>query len=412
MSKQAVVPTRGTESNRFWSLIAAILVILAIFVDGQFLIRYSRTSSDFSQDYEAAAALRAGTSIYDPGFSKQNNHPPFVALFFVPLTFVAAPTAFVIWGVLSIGLYLWILWNVGRSLGIVLSFHWRLLIIGIALIWHPFISHLALGQISIVVAACIIAAWSLLRLQHDELAGLLLGFATAFKLYPVILALFLLLRGHFRAFGIMFFTAVLCSLLPLCWVTPQDFSLYITDIMGANAAVYVGFPANVSLASLIERLFSGGQWMEPVWALPELSRWLILLTSLMCVAILAWQLYGFPRTFLGDTAAWSNVCVAMLLLTPISWQHAFVLLILPLGILSSTYQTHPMRWFRWIGLLILVVFSLPDFTLGRLFMVWSAPGRMSWVLGLVMSLPTLGLLGLWWLLSTVVRPEKRLLSFL
>ena len=118
MSEQT--PTHAADSSRLWLVTAAILVILAVFVDGYILHLYARTFSDFSQDYEAAAALRAGASIYDPGFSKQNNHPPFVALFFVPLTFFSAPTAFMIWGILSAGVYLWILWQVGNTLGIVL----------------------------------------------------------------------------------------------------------------------------------------------------------------------------------------------------------------------------------------------------------------------------------------------------
>ena len=276
---------------------------------------------------------------------------------------------------------------------------------GLALIWHPFISHLALGQISIIVAACVMGAWSLLRLQHEELAGLLLGFATAFKLYPAILALYLLLRGHHKALGVMLLTAVLFSLLPLFWVAPQDFSLYITDIVGANATVYVGFPANVSWASLMERLFAGGQWIEPLWAFPQLARWLTLAFSLGFLAILAWQLQRFPRTLLGEAAAWSSVCVVMLLLTPISWQHAFALLILPLGVLGRAYQINPARWLRWCSLSVFVTFSLPDFSLGRWFMAWSAPGRMPWTLGWVMSLPTLGLLGLWLLLGTLARQE-------
>ena len=404
MSEQT--PTHAADSSRLWLVTAVILVILAVFVDGYILHLYARTFSDFSQDYEAAVALRAGASIYDPGFSKQNNHPPFVALFFVPLTFFSAPTAFVIWGILSGGLYLWILWQVESTLGMVLPLHWRLLIIGLALIWHPFISHLALGQISIMVAACIMGAWSLLRRQHEELAGLLLGLATAFKLYPAILALYLLLRGHHKALGGMLLTAVLFSLLPLFWVAPQDFLLYITDIVGANASAYVGFPANVSWASLIDRLFAGGQWIEPLWAFPQIAHWLTLAFSLGFLAILAWQLRLFPRTLLGDAAAWSSVCVVMLLLTPISWQHAFALLILPLGVLARAYQVNPARWLRWFSLSVFVTFSLPDFSLGRLFMAWSAPGRMSWALGLVMSLPTFGLLGLWLLLSTLARQEE------
>lgn len=403
MSKQ--VSSHAADSSRLWLVTAAILVILAVFVDGYILHLYARTFSDFSQDYEAAAALRAGTSIYDPSFSQQNNHPPFVALFFVPLTFFSAPTAFMIWGILSAGVYLWILWQVGNTLGIVLPLHGRLLIMGLALIWHPFISHLALGQISIIVAACVMGAWSLLRLQHEELAGLLLGFATAFKLYPAILALYLLLRGHHKALGVMLLTAVLFSLLPLFWVAPQDFSLYITDIVGANAAVYVGFPANVSWASLMERLFAGGQWIEPLWAFPQLARWLTLAFSLGFLAILAWQLQRFPRTLLGEAAAWSSVCVVMLLLTPISWQHAFALLILPLGVLGRAYQINPARWLRWCSLSVFVTFSLPDSSLARWFMAWSAPGRMPWTLGWVMSLPTLGLLGLWLLLGTLARQE-------
>lgn len=392
--------SRRVQMVVYW--VAVVLLILGVLVSVITLNTYALARSDFLQDYEAAEAMWAGASIYNPDFSKENNHPPFTALVFVPLTVFSPATAFRIWGAINICMYVWLLWRIKGTLELDLGPHFSLLILAGSLIWHPFVSHLALGQISIAVAFLIVAAWWLLRSDRQGWAGVLLGFAAAFKLYPVLFALYLLLRKNYKALGIMVLTAVVFSLLPLIAVAPKDYIYYATSVLVKNSESFVTFPANVSGASLIGRLLVDGPWVEPLWVLPGLARWLTWVGTFLCLIVLVRQQHCFPHTTFGNDAAWGGVCVALLLLTPVSWQHAFPILLLPLGLLWRLYQKSPSNWLRQFGLLAFLSFSLPDFTLGRLFMTWSAPHRMTWIWALVMALPTFGLLLLWWLLHRVM----------
>src|SRR5262245_31893775 len=148
-------------------------------------------SSDFTQDYVAAQALRAGRSIYveltaadlsaaalgtrqaliAPG-PIVNFHPPFDALLFAPVPLAPYDQAVLASSILSGLLFLAIGWIVLRELRIGLAPHWCVLLLGLGLCWYPFQAHIALGQLSLLVVACLIGCWALLRRGRERLAGL------------------------------------------------------------------------------------------------------------------------------------------------------------------------------------------------------------------------------------------------
>jgi hypothetical protein len=88
----------------------------------------------------------------------------------------------------------------------------------------------------------------------------------------------------------------------------------------------------------------------------------------------------------GDDIAFTIVCLAMPLLSPISWQHVFPLLALPMGlILARALQTSGKERNRLLSLLfvIFVLLSLPDFQLANYVMALYAPYRMPCYAGTV-----------------------------
>ena len=103
----------------------------------------------------------------------------------------------------------------------------------------------------------------------------------------------------------------------------------------------------------------------------------------------------------GDDIAFTIVCLAMPLLSPISWQHVFPLLALPMGlILAQALQTSGKERNRMLSLLfvIFVLLSLPDFQLANYVMALYAPYRMPWYAGLLFMLPTVAMCALWCML--------------
>jgi hypothetical protein len=381
-------------------------------------------SSDFTQDYVAAQAFRDGRSIYVELTQAElsasalrieraliapypivNFHPPFNALLFVPLTLLPYNQAVLLWSALSCLLYLGIGLVVLRELQISLAPHWRLLLLGLGMCWYPFQAHVALGQLSLVVAACVIGCWAQLRHGRDGLAGMLLGLACLIKLFPGLIILYLLLRRRWWAAGAALATFAAGNVLALALVGPRDVIDYFIRMAPQDAAMHGASPLNVALAGVIRRLFDGGLWVSPLLDVPFVATFLIGLAGLGALVVLARQIGRMPQVAGKDDRAFALVCVAMLLISPITWWHVFPLLLLPFGLLLQDLRTRLDRRKLGICLLSLALVSLPAIDIARALMEWYAPYRLPWFVSLLLVFPTIGLLLLWWILASQVQVE-------
>ena len=102
-----------------------------------------------------------------------------------------------------------------------------------------------------------------------------------------------------------------------------------------------------------------------------------------------------PKTIAGADAAFSINVLAMIIISPIAWQHVFPLLALPFGLLFVHYQTLPSAFSRRALLLSFILVSLPDFEIGRYLMDYYSPYQMPWYASLIFMVPTLCILLLW-----------------
>ena len=245
-----------------------------------------------------------------------------------------------------------------------------------------------------------------LRKRHDTLAGILLGLACAVKLFPGLLVLYLLMRRCWRALIVMVLMVILGLAAPLVAVATQDVVLYLTEIAPANVAHYAAFPINSSLTGAVSRLLVASPWIEPLLAAPLLSRAVIAGLSLSVLGILLWQLWQLPATQLGDDVAFSGTCVAMILLSPLSWQHSFTLLLLPLAILVQLAQRWQLQRLRTFALLVFIMLALPDIDITRWLMALYAPYKIPWYAALVLSTSTLALFLLWAMLTWAGQRER------
>ena len=125
--------------------------------------------------------------------------------------------------------------------------------------------------------------------------------------------------------------------------------------------------------------------------------------SLGMLIVLLRHIGGMPSTPWNQDRAFALVCLAMLLISPITWWHVFPLLLLPLGLLLQDLYTRPDRWKLGLSLLALALVSLPDLEIARTLMGLYAPYRVPWFVGLLLALPTIGLMLLWW--AVAYRPQ-------
>jgi alpha-1,2-mannosyltransferase len=244
--------------------------------------------------------------------------------------------------------------------------------------------------------ATLIGCWALLRQRRDALAGVLLGLACLIKLFPGLIVLYLLMRRRWLAGVAALGTVAIGSLLTLLLVGPGDMLDYFVRMAPQDSAVHGLSPINVALAGVIRRLLSDGPWVNPLIDAPLLATGLVGMASLGALIVLLRYIGRMAPTVWSEDRAFALVCVAMLLISPITWWHVFPLLLLPFGLLLQDLQARPDRWKLGLSLLALALVSLPDLEIARALMGLYAPYRIPWFAGLLLALPTIGLTLLWW----------------
>jgi hypothetical protein len=372
--------------------------VVLILVGSWAVLRYVQGAihieTDFSKDYRAARALWHHQSIY----AAVNHHPPLTAFFFLPLSYLSYSQAFLFWTCFSVFLYVLGIVLVGRVLAIDLRWSWQVLLFGVALSWYPFLAHIALGQFALLLSACLILGWRELRQGHGGRAGFLFGLATALKIFPGLVAVTLVARRRWRSLGVMTVTTLGGLLGPSLVIPLADVLRYFTEIAPQNSADQAVFPVNSAISGFVSRLLVSGPWVTPIVDAPRLASFLIMGLSLLTVGVLAWWAMYLPATTWGTDIVMAMTCIAMLLVSPITWQHGFTLLILPLGVLLKTWFKSPTLQVRRWGLLAFTLLALPDVELAQMLMARALPERMPWWQSLVLTGGTVALVLLWWLL--------------
>jgi hypothetical protein len=421
------VALQGTEVGSplpRWGILPSAVVALAGFALCAVQVVWSaRMVSDFTQDYLAARALLSGRAIYTPfveaevaegtrsslwtltlanrlGSAVDNYHPPFLALLFVPLAYLPYHLAFILWAGLSLLLYLYLLWLVGRTLHFRLTLAELLLGIGLALLWMPLQYHLIEGQLGILVATCVFTAWSLSRQRQSVWSGVLIGLASLVKLFPLLYFAYFLVRKRWLEFASGLLTFVLGAALTLAVVGWANTSGYVEHIAFQDTEEHGASLYNLSLWGAVGRFVRQGPFFQPVVNLGRLAVVPVLLTDLVVLGLVLWSVWRAPATPEGEDQAFALVCVAMLLLSPVTWQHGLVLLILPLAVL---WRERPDRLGQVRLLTFYVVFTIPVVAVARALVEHFAPEPCSPLVVLPMLLPTIALLVLAWSLAQAPR---------
>jgi hypothetical protein len=391
MTKKIATENPASHSRAFFIFLCWVLLGTSLVL---FFIRLSRvveTSYDFLQDYNAAQHLLARNSIYsDPG--AENNHPPFNAVLFVPLALLDYKPAILAWSLVSIFFYFSSGWMVLKTLQIRLKPEWAAVLAAGGLAWYPFQGHIALGQLSLLITICIIGAWACLKNKQEVKAGALIGMAALIKLFPFLLIGFLILSQRWKAAV----TTILVSLggFVLTWalVGREDFLAYFLQVAPKNGREYATFPINASLSAAAGRIFLEGHWVTPMINSPALAAIAYLGSAGLVLIFTAFFILRAGGKKQGMDYGLAMTCVAMLLVSPITWAHSFTILLLPFGLLLGSTLTRPQRLARYLFLTAVVLTLLPTVDSGFALVKAFEPGKIPWPAGLLLLYPTLALI--------------------
>lgn len=317
---------------------------------------------DFYQEWSSARNVREGLGVYTPiretlprylGIRVPpdaeivwtvNAHPPTSVLLAVPFSYLEYRSAFLAWNVCSLAC-------LGGSLWICLGTLWDrvrlsalLPLLCALLICEPLREQLIQGQLNLWLLLLITLTWSSARSGNSIAAGAWLGLATAIKLFPGFLMLYFVVRRDWRAVLSGGLALGLASAATALICGPESYADYVRHVM-PTMPPWTGSFTNWSLPGLWCKLFAPtGHYgpTEPLWDAAWLRPLATAISTILICGLLAgsaWRDRG-PRDF---DRSFGLAVVGMLLVSPVTWSHYFLLLLIPLAVAFCATTGRPVR---------------------------------------------------------------------
>lgn len=266
-----------------WALIGVAIVILAgsFGVEWHHMAKIKLIQIDYGYYYYAfqvALHHQPATSLYNitaqqalfrqlhlpVNLNNQYVYPPTFALLGAPLALLPFHSSANLWTALSIVLYgLGVFW-IARICWPHLC-GWRMVVLILfAAVLDPFENDVAVGNINSILFAAIALTFYLL--YHRKLpgwAGIPLGFAILFKVTPVAVLVFLLLRRHWRTSASAVITGAVVGVVTMLWFGSSSLVNYAKNLSSlAHRSMQNGpAPYNQSVIGVLG-LFHKHQWLQ------------------------------------------------------------------------------------------------------------------------------------------------------
>jgi hypothetical protein len=262
-----------------------------------------------------------------------NAHPPAAILLALPLARLPYRDAALVWNLSSLGMLLVSLYLVAKGLRIPFSIWSVFPLATLLLSCTPLLMQQRLGQLNLVILLLVTGAWAADRSGRPLLAGTCLGIVMAIKIFPGFLFLYFIIRRRWRT---VFAGAV--SLLLLTGFTaalfgPEAYRYYFLAVL-PRVAKFRGLWANASLVGFWVKLFdppSEYPRVVPIWHSPAMARTGILVSCSAILAVLAW-IVRRSKSLIEKDLAFGLAVTAMLLVSPITWDHYLLLLLAPIAV--------------------------------------------------------------------------------
>ena len=285
-----------------------------------------------------------------------NAHPPSSVLLAFPLVRLDFPDAFLAWNILSLAALGVSLWLLARGLNISLK-RWVVFpVITLSLLCNPLLEQLRQGQLNLALLLLITGVWGADRSERTRTAGILLGLAAAIKLFPGFLIVYFLARRRWGASAWAVATFLAVTVLTIAVLGADAYRDYFKDVLPVVQSFRGGWD-NSSLIGYWTRLFDTNPnrarylWpMQALWEYPTFA-WAASAISIACVTSASvWAM----RRRVDCDLSFALALTAMLLVTPIVWEHYF--LVLTPSLVIAWCKLPPMLLTR--GLIAAVVFAL------------------------------------------------------
>ncbi|MGA7669379.1 MAG: glycosyltransferase family 87 protein [Nitrolancea sp.] len=340
------------------ALLWIVLIGLALRFTWQSGSVATRRSDGFAAYYTAARLIRAGSAgprLYDDAwFSAEvartvpgvrdiyNANPPTTALLLLPLSGARYAMARTIWIWLNVALLAVTLLLILRETG--LRGPPALIFASVALASQPLQANMRQGQVYVLLLALATLVWIGLRRCSDRVAGAALGVMIAVKTAGLLLPILLLSRRRWRSLFWASVSTVALSLTSLFWFNAATWRAYVQALMRLRNEPDLSVSAYQTVPSLFRHLFA----FDPTWNPDPLTRSSFLATTLTLLAfvgLLALTVL-FTRTLEHIDLQFAALLTLSVLLSPVSLDYHYTLLLLPLAIVLSESRSYG-DWRVW-----------------------------------------------------------------
>ena len=337
---------------------------------------------DFAQEWTSARNYLTGLPVYldfgqslelhiggtaNPTFS-YNAHPPAAVLLGLPFGMLDYSFAYLSWNILSLICLVLSLWMIAECRR---DESWGMDLLGLLVLvffGNALAHQLVQGQLNLIILLLIAAAWAADRKDAVVASGALIGLAAALKLFPAFLVLYHLARRQWRAVvsAALAFLAVNAA----TWFlfTGRAYADYFLRAAPELSKFRDALP-NASLLGFWAKLFDGSLGeVAPIWHYPPLAEVLAAVSILAVTATTLWALKYVRLSSLTQPPAdvrlssltqpngqagkpdvqdtdrdlsFALCCAGMLLASPITWDHYFLLLIPSFWFAWQAYQGRP-----------------------------------------------------------------------
>lgn len=342
-----------TRSIRYWPWVLFALVAIGL----GWNVYYRAVVSEHQRS-DLVVLLAAGQAVLDGEDIYQAHHPrgwpffcpPTMAATMAPLATLPLGAAVIVWYAVSVMALLWAGWRLVRlcdELAGVPVGPW--VVAAFAVNFGPLAVSFQRGQVTVVLFALMVEAMWCYRAGREFRCGLLIALATALKVYPVLLALPLVVRWDRRGLaGLGVGLVGMAVLVPMAAMGPSAgmdacarwaggiLVPFFTEPAFAERAVFSEinqFAANnQSLFGVFSRWLCAGALPENQgFALSladwptEITRGLSAVVSVALVAGMVWcARRRAPRTGFSEAVVWALPMTAANFISHIGWHHYYL----------------------------------------------------------------------------------------
>jgi hypothetical protein len=363
----AETPSKRTS---FWLLLSALFLAFLAVKRLPDLIEHFRPPEgvflDFIQEWLSARNYWDGHAIYEeqsvsfarsfPGqpheMFRYNAHPPVSVLFALPFARLNYRDSTCAWNAVGVALFLSAIGLIAREFRSSVRW-WHVVPIAALLLWSFHVRDtINMGQLNFFLAFFLSFAWVCDRRGYTIGAGILVGLAAAMKLYPGFVIVYFLAAGRWRAAAAFTFTVLAMNGVALGVLGVDTYADYLTKVLPSLHQFESNW-CNLSLYGIIARevnpltIADGSDFVRQ----PVLAK---VLYASACIAVAGCvALAGRRAKREADVdVGWAAAIASLLLVSPVTWGHYYVILLVPLAILAARLRPDQ-RSLAWLTFLLM-----------------------------------------------------------